>query len=130
MKWSLACTVLLLLGGPGAARADEREALSRGEALYQARCALCHAVSTNHVGPRHQNVVGRKAGSVTDFVYSAALKNAPVVWTEANLDRWLANPEAVIPGQEMDVKVPLAEDRRLLILYLKAQTSTAAHATR
>jgi cytochrome c len=54
-------------------------------------------------------------------VYSAALKGSKVVWTEDMLDRWLTDPEALIPGQEMDVQLTSAEDRRVVIAYLKVQ---------
>ncbi|RZI83524.1 MAG: c-type cytochrome [Rubrivivax sp.] len=100
--------------------------LARGHAVYQTRCMRCHAISTNEVGPRHQNVVGRQAGAVPDFVYSAALKNSKVVWTAENLDHWLKDPEAFIPGQEMDVRLRSAEERRLVIAYLASQSAPAA----
>lgn len=112
-----------LLGWHGITWASTGDEIARGQALYESRCQKCHSISTNDVGPRHQNVVGRRAGSVRDFLYSAALRNSQIVWTEEMLDRWLANPEALIPGQEMDVRVRSAEDRRLLILYLKSQSS-------
>lgn len=121
MKITMALMALSLMGWHGVARADPDE-LERGQALYELQCMKCHSVSTNYVGPRHQNVVGRRAGSVPDFVYSAALKQAKVVWTEDMLDRWLSNPEALIPGQEMDVRVRSAEERRLLIVYLRSQS--------
>jgi cytochrome c len=123
MNIAPALAALALLGWHGASQADPGADFARGQALYESRCLKCHAISTNYVGPRHQDVVGRRAGSVSDFVYSAALKNANIVWTEEMLDRWLANPEALIPGQEMDVRVRSAEDRRLLILFLKSQVS-------
>ncbi len=117
-------TALSLLGCPTLARAEAADDLARGQVLYESLCVKCHSVSTNDVGPRHQNLVGRRAGSVSDFVYSAALRNSKLVWTEDLLDRWLSNPEALIPGQEMDVRVRSAESRRLLIVYLKSLSAT------
>ena len=114
---------LTLLTWHGLSMADAEADLARGEALYQSRCMKCHTISMNDVGPRHQNVLGRRAGSVADFTYSAALKSSNIVWTEDTLDRWLTNPEALIPGQEMDVRVRSAPDRRLLIGYLKSQSA-------
>jgi cytochrome c len=49
--------------------------------------------------------------------------------TEEMLDRWLSNPEALIPGQEMDVRVRSAEERRLLIAYLKSQSTSTSPPT-
>lgn len=120
---------LSLAGWHGVTRADPDE-LARGQALHESTCLKCHSVSTNEVGPRHQNVVGRRAGSVPDFVYSTALKQSKVVWTEEMLDRWLSNPEVLIPGQEMDVRVRSAEERRLLIAYLKSQSTSTSPPSR
>lgn len=124
MNIATALLAVSLMGWHGVTHADTDE-VDRGQALYQSHCMKCHAISTNEVGPRHQNLIGRRAGSVPDFVYSAALKNSQVVWTEDMLDLWLSNPEALISGQEMDVRVRSAEQRRLLIAYLKTQTAPA-----
>ena len=125
LEVATALAALASAGWPVRAWADPGADLARGQSLYESRCMKCHAISTNEVGPRHQGVVGRRAGSVADFVYSSALKNSKVVWTEEMLDRWLSDPEALIPGQEMDVRVKSAHERRLLILYLKSQSPAA-----
>ena len=66
------------------------------------------------------DVVGRTAGTVPDFNYSKVLKGSGVVWTEETLDKWLANPQAFIPGQRMNFKVVDPADRADLIAYLKS----------
>lgn len=96
----------------------------RGAELYEARCTGCHSLDANRIGPLHRGVVGRKAGSVKDFAYSAALSRSKLTWSEANLDRWLANPEAVVPGQKMGYSVAEAADRADIIAYLRRETST------
>ena len=73
----------------------------RGRELYEARCGACHSIDADRVGPRHFGVVGRRAGSVTTYDYSPALRVSTIVWTSTTLDRWLAEPESVIPGQRM-----------------------------
>ncbi len=93
---------------------------ARGEVLYQG-CEDCHSIEANDVGPRHKGVVGRKAGSLSDYSYSTALKNSALVWTEANLDKWLANPQQLVPGSRMFYKVDSPRDRADLIAYLKDQ---------
>ncbi len=90
----------------------------RGETLYQG-CEDCHSIDENDLGPRHRGVVGRKAGSLSDYAYSPALKNANIVWTEENLDKWLANPQQLVPGTRMFYKVDSARDRVDLIEFLK-----------
>lgn len=92
----------------------------RGQAVYQARCAACHAPDFHGVGPAHRGVFGRRAGTAPGFAhYSAALKRSGLPWTEANLDRWLADPEALVPGQAMGVNLPDAADRADVIAFLR-----------
>ena len=95
---------------------------ARGKQLYESRCIGCHSVDANRVGPAHKGVFGRKAGSVKDYDYSDALKKTRVIWNEKTLDRWLANPEKLIPGQKMGFSVPDAKDRADLIDYLKSES--------
>ena len=52
-----------------------------GKALYQG-CQACHSIDENDLGPRHRGVVGRRAASVADYSYSAALKNPHLTWNE------------------------------------------------
>jgi cytochrome c len=91
---------------------------ARGEALYR-DCQACHSFDKNQIGPMHRGVFGRTAGSVPGFDYSEALKNAKIVWTEANLDKWLADPEVLVPGSKMYFSVDKAGDRADLIAFLK-----------
>ena len=93
-----------------------------GKALYEARCTACHSIEYNGAGPAHKGLLGRKAGSMPGFAYSKALRDSGVVWNEETLSRWLANPEAFIPGQRMFVQTPEAVDRADLIAYLKQAT--------
>jgi cytochrome c len=113
---------LAALIGPTLAGGDA----DAGRALYQARCAACHSFDYNGVGPAHRGVFGRLAAQAPGFVYSEALKSSHLVWNEDSLDRWLADPEKVAPGQRMGINVPEAQDRGDLIAYLKK----AAAATR
>lgn len=108
---ALSCTLARAAGDP-----------SRGQELYEGRCGGCHSLDANRVGPMHRGVVGRKAGSAKDFDYSAALRKSKLTWTEATLDRWLANPEALVPGQRMGYSVAEAADRADIIAYLRRQT--------
>ena len=97
----------------------------RGEQLY-ARCAACHALASDRVGPRHCGLLGRRAGSVPGFVYSAAMKKSGLVWDEKTLSRFLAKPMAVVPGTSMTYDgVPDAKERGELIAYLKAANGAA-----
>ena len=90
----------------------------RGEQLYQG-CEDCHSIEKNDVGPMHKGVVGRVAGTVAGYNYSPALRSAKIVWTEANLDKWLAGPQDFIPGTKMFYQVKDPQDRADLIAFLK-----------
>lgn len=97
--------------------------VARGSQLYQARCAACHSLDYNGVGPMHRGVFGRMAGSVKGYAYSPALAQSGIKWDEKSLDRWLSSPEKFVPGQRMGVSVEDAQDRSDLIAHLKAQTA-------
>jgi cytochrome c len=66
-------------------------------------------------------VVGRRAGSASGYVYSAALKNSGITWDEAQLDRWLSNPSNLVPGTKMFFKIDDRQVRADIIAYLKEQ---------
>ena len=91
---------------------------ARGEELY-ARCAACHALDYNRVGPRHCDLLGRRAGSVPGFEYSPAMKRSKLIWNRENLDRFLADPARVVPETTMTYAgVPEPKERADLIAYL------------
>lgn len=116
-----AICLAMLVAGPTHAAGDP----AAGLALYQARCAACHSLDYNGVGPAHRGVFGRMAAQAPGFAYSEALRSAHLVWNEESLDRWLADPEKVAPGQRMGVKVPDTKERGDLIAYLKKATTAA-----
>lgn len=91
---------------------------ARGAQLYEARCGGCHAVDTDRVGPRHAGLAGRKAGSVTTFDFSPALRASNIIWNADTLERWLADPERLIPGQRMGYRLDDASERADVIAYL------------
>jgi cytochrome c len=92
---------------------------SRGQALFEKRCVGCHALTANHEGPKLQGLFGRAAGSVADYAYSPALKKARVMWDEATLDRWLTDPDAFVPGNNMDFLISKSQERKDLIAFLR-----------
>lgn len=91
---------------------------SRGQKLYETRCIACHSLDHNRVGPAHGGVFGRQAGTVPGYEYSVALEQSTLIWNVVNLDRWLSNPETLIPGQKMGYSVSDPRDRADLIAYL------------
>jgi cytochrome c len=92
---------------------------THGKLVFEKRCTGCHALEADREGPRLAGVFGRKAGSVPGFTYSAGLKNLGLTWNDATLERWLSDPDMVVPDNNMSISVPKAEERRDLIAYLK-----------
>jgi cytochrome c len=92
---------------------------TRGKAVFEKRCTGCHAMNADREGPRLAGVFGRKAGSIAGFTYSMGLKNSDMTWTDATLEKWLSDPDLVIPDNNMSFSVPKAEERRDLIAFLK-----------
>jgi cytochrome c len=109
--FTLAAGVLFLNGARGET--------TGGRSAFEKRCTGCHALDHEKAGPRLGGVVGRKAGAVKAFPYSDAVKKSGVVWNEATLDRWLTNPEGVIPDTDMAFRLDSAAERAAIIAYLK-----------
>jgi len=119
MTFHFQAGLALALLAAGCASAHAAGDAVRGQALYQVRCAACHSIDYNGTGPAHKGVFGRAAAKAPGYDYSAALKASAIVWTAANLDKWLRNPEKLVPGQKMGFMVPSAQERADLIAYLK-----------
>ena len=62
------------------------------------------------------------AGAIKDYSYSNAVKNSEIIWTAENLDKWLKDPEKLIPGQIMSFSVDNVKDRADIIAYLMTVT--------
>jgi cytochrome c len=112
----------ILLAGPACA-APPREA-ARGERLYR-QCVACHALEPGRntpAGPTLHAIVGRAIAGETGFNYSPAMRRFAYnhqFWTPELLDRFLANPGAVVPGSEMGFAgLVESDDRRTLIEWL------------
>ncbi|QUD87066.1 c-type cytochrome [Phenylobacterium montanum] len=118
-------TGFAVLALAGAAEASDAFAALHGDpvhgkTLYQA-CSGCHSLDENDVGPKHRGVVGRHAAIVPGYNYSPALKASGLTWTKANLDRWLTNPQGLVPGARMFFSVKDPQSRADIIAYLSEQ---------
>jgi cytochrome c len=109
----------VLLAGAATAQDDA------GQLMFNNACRTCHVVKEgdNRLGPNLYKIVGRLAGSVDGYGYSSALDNADFVWDEETLDRFIANPEQAVPGNNMKPFGGIAsrEDRAKIIGFLRAQ---------
>lgn len=93
----------------------------RGKKLYGAKCKACHSINAgNHkMGPSLSGIFGKKAGA-TEYKRYRGLKGSTIVWNEANLDKFLADPRKFI-GKKSGMKSRLmgADNRADVIDYLK-----------
>jgi len=104
--------------GPSNSLIGEGDPL-RGRPLFEKRCVGCHALTKNYEGPQLQGVYGRSSGSIVDYVYSPALKKAKIVWDQQSLDKWLTDPDALVPGTDMYFFVSRPQERLDLIAFLR-----------
>jgi cytochrome c len=108
------------------AEADQVD-LTAAESQFKKSCGTCHVAAPDAGSPRQGpnlfGIVGRAAGTVEAFKYSPAFvaSHNGIVWNEATLDRWLADPQSVIPGSVMLYKQTDPDKRRLVIEYLKTR---------
>lgn len=97
--------------------------IAEGKAAF-ANCSACHAVAKdapNGAGPNLFRIVGKPAGQVAGFAYSDALKASGIIWTAAELDGYIADPVAKIPGTTMVAgAIADAAKRQAVIAYLES----------
>lgn len=95
-----------------------------GEALFKAKCQMCHSVvagKKSAMGPNLRGVVGRKAATDAYAAYSPKLKAFGKVWTPELLDQWMQSPTKMVPGTRMIFAVPDAKQRKDIAAYLASQ---------
>lgn len=96
---------------------------SPGERAFM-KCYSCHSAQPGEhglQGPNLADVLGRKAGRLSEFDYSPAFRAADFVWDRDRLDRFLQNPQAMVPGTVMAVpRLPEAE-RAAILDYLSRE---------
>jgi cytochrome c len=93
-----------------------------GRLIFNNACRTCHTTreGDNRLGPHLHKIIGRKAGSLPNYGYSSAMKSADFVWDEARLNRFIANPDEIVPGNNMKPYGGLAsaDDRAKVITFL------------
>lgn len=99
------------------------QAAESNQVAFNNRCRTCHSVKAddNRLGPSLHKIVGREAGSLSEYAaYSQALKSAGIVWDEATLNKFIENPDAVVPGNNMKPYPGITEEseRKQIVEYL------------
>lgn len=94
-------------------------AVARPAAFTQ--CVVCHSVEPgqNGIGPSLAGIHGNRAGQVAGFSYTPGMRSSGLTWNDATLDRYLTDPQGVVPGTMMAIGPLDATQRRAIIAYLK-----------
>ena len=121
----LPLTALLALLS-GAALAQDQGGANEEQLAFNNHCRTCHVTKEgdHRLGPSLHNIIGREAGSVPGFGYSSAMQNADLVWDPETLDRYIENPEAVVPGNNMKPYTGISDpaERAKIIAHLEAES--------
>ena len=87
------------------------------------RCVVCHSLERDgpfRVAPNLWGVIGaQKAWAKDWYAYSPALLKKGGVWTEQDLDEYLADANQFVPGTTKSIRVKDAEERQKIIEFLK-----------
>ncbi len=125
-RYALRWTGFALIAGSFVAVAALAQTAPSGtdpQVAYNNHCRTCHSAEPgdNRLGPSLHGVMGRNAGSVDGYKYSPGFRTTDLVWDDANMDKFIANPNSVFPGSNMATFAGLADEnqRRAIIDYLK-----------
>lgn len=110
---------------PAASKApDTKSGSEKGELAFNNNCRTCHTLTSgdSRLGPDLSGIIGRKAASARGFAYSESLKKSGLTWDEATLDKFIADPNALVPGNNMKPYngISSAEDRKVIIEHLQS----------
>lgn len=119
----LAAFAVLVAASGGHAQPAPSTAPLQGAKLFTNHCAACHSTvaGETRVGPSLHAIAGQKAALQADYPYSEALRArgaAGLVWTPENLDAWLADTSAFVPGTTMAYHQADPQKRAAIVAYI------------
>jgi cytochrome c len=118
----------ILAVGLGLAVALAAPPADEGRIAFNNSCRTCHSLKAgdNRLGPSLHSIVGAKAAQSAGYTYSQSLRQSGVTWNEATLERWIENPETVVPNNNMKPYNGLADAgvRKKIIDFLKKNHET------
>jgi cytochrome c len=125
---ALSGTICLLSSSTASSQAPTQSPdAAAGQQAFNNACRTCHTMKDgdNRQGPHLHGIVGRKAGALSGYGYSSAMKEAGFVWDADKLDRFMTTPDAVVSGNSMKPfgGVASADDRAKIIAYLQSGTA-------
>jgi cytochrome c len=107
--------------GEATAAGDTRD----GKLAFNTSCRTCHSLreGDNRLGPNLHGIVGREAGAA-EYQYSPAVSASEVVWDAETLNRFIENPDAVVPGHNMKPYGGISDDdvRANIVAYLVSES--------
>tara|TARA_A100001011_G_C14302925_1_gene841696 strand:- start:1031 stop:1576 length:546 start_codon:yes stop_codon:yes gene_type:complete len=99
--------------------------LAHGEKVFK-KCSACHQIASggkNMIGPNLWSVIGRTAGSVSDYKYSKAMIAYAKEWSFEEMNSYLIKPQAYIKGTKMAFAgLRKEKDRASVILYMNSKS--------
>jgi cytochrome c len=119
---SSAAALTLLVSAP-CSLAQQQASNDAGQQAFNNSCRTCHSVKEgdNRLGPSLNRIVGRKAGSLSNYNYSPSMKEAGFVWDQDKLTRFMLKPEEVVSGNKMQPFGGISkEEATRVIAYLQS----------
>jgi cytochrome c len=121
----LAAALSIAWAASSAMAATETAAANDGEVKFNNHCRTCHTVKAddNRLGPSLHKIFGAKAGASSGYPnYSQGLKSSGIVWDEKMLERFIANPDSVIPNNNMKPYKGVTDKtvREQIVAFLKS----------
>jgi len=116
-KWMVAAALCL------AAQSGFTQSQVADDRLVRSQCIQCHTIGSGEphgAGPNLYGILGRPAAAAAGFKFSdryvAAMKGR--IWDAQLLDKWLADTQALAPGNAMTYFQDDARKRKQIVEYL------------
>ncbi len=101
--------------------------IDHGQKVFK-KCSACHMIASdgkNMIGPNLWGVIGRTAGSVSDYKYSKAMVAYAKNWSFEEMNAYLIKPQAYIKGTKMAFAgLRKEKDRASVILFMNSKSSS------
>ena len=115
----------MLLSNSAMSQMSSETQADAGKQAFNNSCRTCHMATEgdNRLGPNLHKIIGRKAGSLPGYAFSSSMKEAGFNWDEEKLDRFIENPDQVVPGHNMKPYGGLSssEERKKIVGFLGQQ---------